>query len=211
MRSSTRIGSVVVLTAAFGLGGCGTEVVAGITLGQLSTGLSLATTLFTGKGTTELAMDAVTGRDCRFLEGALRSDRAVCEPENSLATRDDFRGLMALLDDGTNDGTPMAAVDPPVAPDGYGIGGGLQDPDPMLQLAGRPEITEDALENLSAGTAIEEPTPGPLLERARDFGPAGSPTAPSGSLDSLPGAPTMMDSVRSVNMDGAQFQWTLAN
>lgn len=210
MRPSARFGSALVIGAALSLGGCGTEVIGGLTLGQLSTGLSLASTLFVGKGTTELAMDVITGRDCRFFEGALRSDRAVCEPYGSLATRDDFRGLMALLDDGSDD-TAVAAVDPPTAPDGYGIGGGLQDPDPLLQLAGRPVIADARLEDLSAGTAIEEPTPAALLENARIFGPSVSP-APAGAFPGgYPGGPAMFDTVRSVNPDAGQLQWTLAN
>ena len=210
MRPSTRLGSIVVIGAALTLGGCGTEVIGGLTLGQLSTGLSLASTLFTGKGTTELAMDAITGRDCRFLEGALRSDRAVCEPEGSLATRDDFRGLMALLDGGSDDAA-VAAVDAPTAPVGYGIGGGLQDPDPLLQLAGRPVIADAGLSDLSAGTAIEEPTSAALLENARAFGPDATPGLPGAHSGGYPGGPAMFDTVRSVNPDASQMQWTLAN
>lgn len=193
-------GIAIVLGASVVLAGCGTEIVAGMTLGQLSTGISLVSTLFTGKGTTELALDAVTGEDCRFLEGALRSDRTFCEPRDSAATWDDFRGLMALLDDGAAGDDAVAGVEPPMPPAGYGLGAGLQSRDPLLQVSMRPIVAEAELDALTAGTALEDPTPPSVLANARAFATAGS---------SFPGGPAMIDTVRSVNI-ATQVQWTLA-
>jgi hypothetical protein len=190
----------IVLGASVTLGGCGTEIVAGLTLGQLSTGISLVSTLFTGKGTTELAFDVVTGQDCRFLEGAMRSDRTFCEPHDSVATRDDFRGLMALLDDDAASGDPVAGVDPPPPPPGFGIGAGLDRREPLLQVAARPIVDEADLDALTAGTALDDPTPPSVLANARAFAAAGG---------YYPGGPAMIDTVRSVNI-ATQVQWTLA-
>jgi len=71
---------------------------AGLTLSELFTAGSITSSLLTGKGFGEHALDAVTGQDCRILDAIFRSDRAICEPKNSLATKDDFKGLIALLD-----------------------------------------------------------------------------------------------------------------
>lgn len=201
MRRCTSATMAIVLGASVTLGGCGTEIVAGLTLSQLSTGISLVSTLFTGKGTTELALDAVTGQDCRFLEGALRSDRTFCEPQDSVATRDDFRGLMALLDDDAAGGDAVAGVDPPAAPPGFGIGAGLNRREPLLQVAARPIVGEADLDALTAGTALDDPTPPSVLANARAFASAGS---------GFPGGPAMIDTVRSVNI-ATQVQWTLAD
>jgi propanediol dehydratase small subunit len=48
----------------------------------------------TGKAATDHALDAVTGKDCRVVEGALRADRRVCEDTGSPATARDFKGPM---------------------------------------------------------------------------------------------------------------------
>ncbi|WP_025896905.1 hypothetical protein [Sneathiella glossodoripedis] len=78
--------------------GCAETIIAGMTIMDLFTAGSLTSTFLTGKGLGEHAMDAVTGQDCRILEGVFRSDRAICEPEGSVATKDDFKGIVALLD-----------------------------------------------------------------------------------------------------------------
>ena len=46
-----------------------------------------------GKGASDHALDAMTGKDCRILEGLTRDDRAVCEEPGSPATAGDFKGL----------------------------------------------------------------------------------------------------------------------
>lgn len=75
--------------------------IAGIALTDILTGASIITTATTGKGTTEIALDLVTGQDCRFLEGALREDRDFCEEEGSPATEADFKGLAGLVESDT--------------------------------------------------------------------------------------------------------------
>ncbi|OFX12976.1 MAG: hypothetical protein A2516_04505 [Alphaproteobacteria bacterium RIFOXYD12_FULL_60_8] len=62
-----------------------------------STGISLISTALTGKGVVELAMDAVTGKDCRF-DGLVREDRQLCEVRGSKATENDFKGLASLAE-----------------------------------------------------------------------------------------------------------------
>jgi hypothetical protein len=52
-----------------------------------------ASTAATGKGTTEHALDGMTGNDCRIVEGVVRSDRRVCEPRQGPATERDFKGV----------------------------------------------------------------------------------------------------------------------
>jgi len=51
-----------------------------------------------GKGLAEDAADAVTGKDCRAIEGTTRNDRKLCEEPGSPATKKDFKGLMGHPD-----------------------------------------------------------------------------------------------------------------
>lgn len=69
-------------------------MVAGLTVTELATAGSLATTAATGKGLSEYAMDAATGRDCRIVEGMFRADRHICERKSSPALEDDWRGFL---------------------------------------------------------------------------------------------------------------------
>jgi hypothetical protein len=85
---------VVCLTVS----GCAETIIAGLTIMDLFTAGSITSSIMTGKGLGEHAMDAVTGQDCRILDAIFRSERAVCEPRGSVATQDDFKGLVALLD-----------------------------------------------------------------------------------------------------------------
>lgn len=91
------------LFAAFALSGCGVPLVAGMTLAELSTAGSLVATATTGKGLSEHAMDAATGRDCRIFESMVRNDRKLCERKDSLALEKDWKGLASI------DGEPYAA------------------------------------------------------------------------------------------------------
>jgi hypothetical protein len=75
------------------MSGCGLPVVAGLTVTELATAGSLASTAATGKGFGEYAMDAATGRDCRIFEGIFRKDRHVCERKSSPALEDDWKGF----------------------------------------------------------------------------------------------------------------------
>ena len=47
-----------------------------------------------GKGLAEDGADAVTGKDCRVIEGTVNQDRKVCETRGSPATKKDFKGFM---------------------------------------------------------------------------------------------------------------------
>ncbi len=85
-----------VLVGAGLLGGCAAPVIGAVTVGELATGASVVTMAVDGKGLTEVAMDAATGRDCRILEGVVRANRTVCEEPGSPPTHDDFRGLRTV-------------------------------------------------------------------------------------------------------------------
>ncbi len=47
-----------------------------------------------GKGLAEDGADAVTGKDCRVIEGTVREDRKLCEERGSRATDKDFKGFI---------------------------------------------------------------------------------------------------------------------
>jgi len=79
------------------LSGCTTAVVGSITLGQISTAAGVASVGTTGKGLQDHALSAVTGQDCRLLEGIVRTSRRICEEPGSAATENDFRGFLAIL------------------------------------------------------------------------------------------------------------------
>ncbi len=96
-RPKLPVALIVLLAGA--LAGCSTPLFAGLTLGELGLVTSLFSTAATGKGLGEHAMDVATGRDCRVLEGLARDDRRLCEPEDSPALDDDWRGLADLADD----------------------------------------------------------------------------------------------------------------
>ena len=77
--------------------GCSATVAGALSFADMSTGLSLVSMAFTGKGLGEHAMDVITGKDCRFVEGVFRNDREICEERNSVATKEDFKGVVAWL------------------------------------------------------------------------------------------------------------------
>jgi len=78
-----------------GLGGCAGTVIGSLTLGQLGLIGDVVSTLATGRDLAEHALSFLLGRDCRFAEGALRGDRAMCELHGSPATEGDFQGIFA--------------------------------------------------------------------------------------------------------------------
>ena len=92
--------------------GCAETIIAGLTIADLLTAGSITSSILTGKGLGEHALDAVTGQDCRILDAIFRKDRAICEPKNSIATQGDFKGLVALLD--TPAGTDIQLADIPM-------------------------------------------------------------------------------------------------
>lgn len=91
------------LLCVFALSGCGAPIFAGLTFAELSTAGSLISTAATGKGLSEHAMDAATGRDCRILDAMVRDDRRLCERRNSPALEKDWKGLASM------DGEPYSA------------------------------------------------------------------------------------------------------
>lgn len=94
MFSFFRRGSLVV--AACALSGCAIPLFAGITLNEMSTAGSVVSTLATGKGLGDHALDLVTGDDCRVLEGMMSKDRKICEKTGSPRTAGDFQGIASL-------------------------------------------------------------------------------------------------------------------
>lgn len=85
-RGVTWIGAALGLGLLSGLAGCFPPLI----------GADVASYVGTGKGLGEHALDAVTGEDCRVIEGLMRSDRAVCEQRGAIATATDFKGIFGL-------------------------------------------------------------------------------------------------------------------
>ena len=79
------------------IAGCAAPLLGGITLNHIFAATSATTTAWSGKGLSELILDQVTGKDCRFLDGALREDRDLCEPEGAAATEEDFKGVTSVV------------------------------------------------------------------------------------------------------------------
>src|ERR1700722_12359634 len=52
-----------------------------------------------GKGLAEDGADAVSGKDCRVIEGTLNKDRHICEKRNSAATKKDFKGMEGVVEE----------------------------------------------------------------------------------------------------------------
>ncbi len=102
------------------LGGCAIPVVAGLTLNELSSATSVVSTGITGKGLGENIADLVLGKDCRIVEGLVRAGRDVCEERGSVATRTDFKGLMAFVEDDTRE-IPVAGKTTAVAAETDGV------------------------------------------------------------------------------------------
>lgn len=108
-------GAGLCLAAAIGLGlsGCAAPIIGGLTAAQVFSIAGLGATVMTGRDLTEHAVSLITGKDCRFLETLLRNGRSFCETPNTVATRDDFHGVLALFDDKaeTPGDTEVAAAD----------------------------------------------------------------------------------------------------
>ena len=68
-----------------------------LTLNHMFSAVSLTSTIITGKGLGDHAMDVATGGDCRILDAALRTERKVCEPVGSPETEKDFKGLTTIM------------------------------------------------------------------------------------------------------------------
>lgn len=108
--------SVLVLGAGAGLlalPGCAAPAIGALTVAEVLTIAGISSSIMTGRDLGEHALSALTGKDCRFLEAALREGRSFCEDKGSEATKGDFGGLLAFLEteDGSKAETTVAAAD----------------------------------------------------------------------------------------------------
>ncbi len=106
--------AILMLGAGGVLSGCALPFAGPLAFTDILTGVSIFSTAATGKGATEIALDVMTSKDCRFLEGALREDRDICEEPGSAATDEDFKGLVAWLEDNepaSPPGSPVPGMD----------------------------------------------------------------------------------------------------
>lgn len=99
--------AILLLGAGGVLSGCALPFAGPLVFTDILTGVSILSTAATGKGATEIALDVITGQDCRLFEGALREDRDFCEESGSAATEEDFKGVVAWLDDDDAPASPV--------------------------------------------------------------------------------------------------------
>jgi hypothetical protein len=112
---SRRCALAAVLAAGLGLSGCAAPMVGALTIGEVFSIAGLGSTIMTGRDLTEHAVSMITGKDCRFLETLLRNGRSFCETPGSVATSDDFHGVVALVSENKPTQTASAAnLDPDV-------------------------------------------------------------------------------------------------
>lgn len=95
-RKLLRLGAVAALSVS--LSGCAAPLIGAVTVGQAWSIAGLVSTVFTGRDLTEHALSEVTGKDCRILESLLNDTRDFCETPGTIATEDDFHGVIALLE-----------------------------------------------------------------------------------------------------------------
>jgi hypothetical protein len=113
--SKKRLALAAAVAAGLGLSGCAAPLVGAMTVGQAFTLAGLSSAIMTGRDLTEHAVSMITGKDCRFLETLLRNGRSFCETPNSVATKDDFHGVIALISEDKPVQTASAAeLDPDV-------------------------------------------------------------------------------------------------
>lgn len=101
LRGVTQISLVVALSVT--LSACAGPVIGAMSLGTFSTILDGVVSVLSGKSLEEHALSYITGKDCNLTESILHKDRKLCEPEGSLATRDDFRGILRNYGDQNSD------------------------------------------------------------------------------------------------------------
>lgn len=80
-------------------GGCAMPFAAGVGVGEIISLASLTGTIAYNKGASDLALDIMTGGNCRIVESLVREDRKVCEEEGSDASEKDFRGVIGVVQD----------------------------------------------------------------------------------------------------------------
>jgi len=95
-RGTTR--AVLAIAVCAGVSGCAAPVVGALTIGEILTIAGISSSIMTGRDLGEHVVSTLTGKDCRFLETLLRNGRSFCEDHGSDATRDDFGGVVALLE-----------------------------------------------------------------------------------------------------------------
>ena len=105
MRRQSLARGLAVVAAALLLSGCAAPIVAGMTLGTLSTIASVVSTAVTGKDWSDHALSWVTGKNCNVTEGILRKNRKICEERGSLAAAEDFQGIFVAF--GGKDADPL--------------------------------------------------------------------------------------------------------
>lgn len=97
MNGPTYLTITGLMFTALAVSGCSIPVVGALTFNHLVTATSALTTAMTGKGMGDIALDKITGLDCRVIEGTLRSDRELCEINGSPATANDFKGFSSVV------------------------------------------------------------------------------------------------------------------
>jgi len=161
-----------ILASTTMLGGCA-GTIAGVSLGSISSFAGFASTIFTGADLGEHAASLITGKDCRFSESMVRSDRRVCEDAGSPATRDDFRGI--FVERVEADGTVVHAA-PKYMPASVGAGENENNPDVVWALIKQEKSREAAERQLARATSGQQ----------IDVAALASGNLPSGSLSFLP-------------------------
>lgn len=94
-----------VVAVGLALSGCAAPIIGALTLGQLTTIAGLVSTATTGKGLSDHALSFLTGKDCNLTEAILRKARKLCEERDSVATKDDFKGVFVAF--GGKDSEPL--------------------------------------------------------------------------------------------------------
>lgn len=108
--------SIATVAALIGSGvsGC-VPVIGTLTLNDLMTGASLATTALTGKSLSDHALSAATGEDCSLMDAVFEEDRHICEVPGSKVTQNEFKGLIGMSQ--SSAAQPQSTADTPVAAD----------------------------------------------------------------------------------------------
>lgn len=125
VKSVLIVGAAALIASS--VSGC-VPVIGAVTLSDLLTGTSLATTALTGKSLSDDALSVTTGKDCSVMDAVLEKDRHICEVEGAKATQDDFQGLIGMARaksaptlttaDGPTAASPTAALAAADAPSG---------------------------------------------------------------------------------------------
>lgn len=92
------IGAIALMSS-----GCAAPIVGALGVSELFTVASLGGTVAFNKGASDLALDIVTGQNCRIVEGIVRKDREICEPDSSKAADNDFKGVVGFVAENQDD------------------------------------------------------------------------------------------------------------